>query len=136
MFKRLAHVCLHVRDLARSIAYYERLGLSVCFRFTRKGAPYGAYLEIAEGNYLEMFEEKGLDPVGRSGLAHFCLETEDLEALMAKLRERGVKFTDKALGCDNTYQIWLSDPDGNKFEVHQYTASSTQKTGGVVEATW
>jgi lactoylglutathione lyase/glyoxylase I family protein len=136
MFKRLAHVCLHVRDLARSIAYYEKIGLTVRFRFTRKGAPYGAYLEIAEGNYVELFEEKGLDPVGRSGLAHFCFESDDIDALMVKLRERGVAFTDKALGCDHTYQIWLSDPDGNKFEVHQYTDASTQRTGGVVEVNW
>jgi hypothetical protein len=40
------------------------------------------------------------------------------------------------LGCDDTWQIWLKDPDGNAFEVHQYTPKSMQFTGGTVEADW
>jgi hypothetical protein len=55
---------------------------------------------------------------------------------MAGLEERGVAFTPKKLGVDNTRQIWLEGPDGNKFEVHQYTPTSTQFTGGTVEADW
>ena len=38
---------------------------------------------------------------------------------------------------DNAWQIWLTDPDGNRFEVQQYGAKSMQKTGGgAVEADW
>ena len=42
----------------------------------------------------------------------------------------------KKLGCDQTWQIWLEDPDGNSFEVHQYTPESAQFMGGSVEADW
>jgi hypothetical protein len=43
----------------------------------------------------------------------------------------------KKLGCDRTWQIWLSDPDGNQSEVHQYTEKSAQlTTGGSVEVDW
>jgi len=136
MFKRLAHVCLHVRDLQRSLAFYSKLGFENRFRFTRKGEYFGAYLEIAEGNYLEIFEEKSLTQVVNNGLVHFCLETEDMDALTRTLAERGVEFTEKKFGADNTWQIWLTDPDGNRFEVHEYTPASTQLTGGVVEADW
>jgi len=136
MFQRLAHVCLHVKNLQRSVEFYARLGFDTRFRFTRQGEPFGAYLQIAEGNYLELFEEPGLEHPVNTGLVHFCLETEDMDAVMQTLRERGVPFTDKKLGCDNTWQIWLADPDGNRFEVHQYTAQSTQRTGGVIEADW
>jgi lactoylglutathione lyase len=136
MFKRIAHVCLHVRDLQRSVDFYAKLGLRTKFQFTRGGAPFGVYLEIADSSYVEIFEDKNRGPVENTGIGHFCLETEDVDALSDHLRARGIPFTDKKLGCDGTYQIWLKDPDGNSFEVHQYTPASTQKTGGTVEADW
>ncbi|MFW5774709.1 MAG: VOC family protein, partial [Chitinivibrionales bacterium] len=121
MFKRIAHVCLNVQNLAHSINYYSTLGFSPVFRFTRDGALFGAYLKIAEGTYIEMFENKDLQKPQNTGIAHFCLETEDIDAVIEELRTKGVDFTEKKIGCDNTYQIWLTDPDGNQFEVHQYT---------------
>ena len=55
---------------------------------------------------------------------------------MTDLQARGITFPEKKLGCDHTWQIWLKDPDGNAFEVHQYTPGSMQFTGGTVEADW
>lgn len=138
MFARMAHVCLNVRDLARSLEFYRSIGFRPRFDFTREGRPFGAYLEIAPGQYLEMFEDPKLEPsVGnRAGIAHFCLESDDLDATMESLRVAGVPFTEKKIGCDHTWQIWLRDPDGNDFEVHQYTGRSLQKVGGTVEADW
>jgi len=136
MFTRLAHVCLSVKDLERSLAYYEKLGLRPLFDFTRKGARFGVYMKIADGSYVEIFEDPDMGPVANNGILHFCLETADLDATMAQLAERGVSCTPKKLGVDNTWQTWLEDPDGNKFEVHQYTPASTQSTGGSVEADW
>ena len=138
MFSRLAHVCLNVRNLADSLEFYRKLGFAPRFDFTRTGKPFGAYLEIAPNQYLEMFENPDLEPsVGnRAGIAHFCLESEDLDATMAGLREAGIPFTEKKIGCDHTWQIWLRDPDGNDFEVHQYTGRSLQRLGGTVEADW
>jgi lactoylglutathione lyase len=136
MIKRIAHVCLHVKDLKRSLEYYEKLGFRLKFKFTKNGAFFGAYMEIAEGNYIEMFENKSLDKPVNTGIVHFCLETEDLDGFMAMLKKQGIPFTPKTLGCDNTYQIWLSDPDGNPFEIHAYTVESAQFSGQSVEADW
>lgn len=136
MFSRLAHVCLNVKDLTRSVDFYVRLGFQPRFRFTRQGKPFGAYLEISENQYIEMFEDPNLESPVNTGLVHFCLEAEDLDAEMKRLNGLGIPFTEKKLGCDHTYQIWLKDPDGNAFEVHQYTDRSLQKLGGVVEADW
>jgi catechol 2,3-dioxygenase-like lactoylglutathione lyase family enzyme len=135
-FTRLAHVCLHVKSLQRSLDYYHKLGFANRFKFTRRGSDYGMYLEIAPMAYIEMFEEPGMGRAQNAGLAHFCLETENLDALMAHLDKEGVAYTPKKQGCDHTWQIWLEDPDGNKFEVHQYSANSLQQKGGVVEADW
>jgi hypothetical protein len=37
-----------------------------------------------------------------------------------------VQVTNVSLGSDKSWQAWLSDPDGNKIELHQYTAESKQ----------
>ncbi|MDR7267508.1 catechol 2,3-dioxygenase-like lactoylglutathione lyase family enzyme [Pelomonas saccharophila] len=135
-FKRIAHVCLHVSDLQRSLAYYAKLGFTEVFHFTRKGRDFGRYLRVADQCYLEIFEEAGRGPVVNNGIAHFCLETDDLEGLMAHLDAQGVAYTPAKLGGDFTWQIWLQDPDGNKFEVHRYTDQSMQLLGGTMEADW
>ncbi|MBN1308832.1 MAG: VOC family protein [Chitinispirillaceae bacterium] len=137
MFKRIAHVCLNTRDLKQSIAYYTKLGCTVKFTFTRKGADAGAYLEMAPEQYIEIFENPDLGPVVNNGFAHFCLQTDDIDTVMGNLTAAGILFTPKRLGCDNTLQIWLTDPDGNRFEIHQYTGKSAQLTGGAaIEADW
>ena len=136
MFKRIAHICLNVRNLQQSLDFYTRLGLVPVFRFTRKGALFGVYLKLADSAFIELFEDAKLEKSVNTGLVHFCLETEDLDRLMADLQTRGIAFTEKKLGCDHTWQIWLKDPDGNAFEVHHYTPGSMQFTGGTVEADW
>ena len=136
MFTRIAHVCLNVRNLGRSLAYYQKLGFKPRFEFTRGGSKFGAYLEIAPDNYIEMFEDPSMEAPVNTGIAHFCLESPDLDRTISELRAAGVEFTEKKLGCDHTWQIWLRDPDGNDFEVHAYTETSRQRTGGVVEADW
>jgi catechol 2,3-dioxygenase-like lactoylglutathione lyase family enzyme len=136
MFARIAHVCLNVQNLERSLAFYTRLGLTPVFRFTRQGKLFGVYLKLAEASFIEIFEDPQLASPVNTGLLHFCLETSDLDGLMADLRQRGIALKEKKLGCDDTWQIWLEDPDGNAFEVHQYTEKSRQFTGGTVEADW
>ncbi len=136
MFTRIAHVCLNVKNLDRSIEYYSKLGFCTKFKFTRKGKYFGAYMEFSDGNFIEMFENPDLKEVQNTGIAHFCLETDNIDNVIKVLEKRNVQFTQKKLGCDNTYQIWLTDPDGNQFEVHQYTAQSTQLKPKDVEADW
>jgi lactoylglutathione lyase len=136
MFTRIAHVCLTARNLQRSVDYYEKLGLTRVFRFTRKGSTFGFYMEVAPGAFVEIFEDPNLGQVVNNGIIHFCLETDDIDTVIAQARANGVEVTDKKLGVDNTWQCWFEDPDGNRFEVHQYTLTSTQHLGGDVEADW
>ena len=137
MFKRIAHVSLKTKDLQKSIEYYSKLGFSVQFMFTNNGADYGVYLKIGPDNFIEIFEDKNLGTVVNNGIAHFCLETDSIDAVIEQLTALQVPFTPKKLGCDSSWQIWLTDPDGNQFEVHQYTENSMQrKEGGSVEIDW
>ena len=137
MFKRIAHVSLKTKDLQKSLEYYSKLGFTVQFMFTSEGADYGAYLKIGPGNFIEIFEDKTLETVVNNGIAHFCLETDSIDAVIEKLTALQVPFTPKKFGCDSSWQIWLADPDGNQFEVHHYTEKSMQlREGASVEIDW
>ena len=136
MFKRIAHICLNVENLDRSINFYSKLGFKTVFKFTRGGKFFGAYLKISENNFIEIFENPAAEKTNSSGIAHFCLEADDIDLIISSLEKSGISHTDKKLGCDGTYQIWMKDPDGYDFEVHQYTENSSQFTAKNVEADW
>jgi lactoylglutathione lyase/glyoxylase I family protein len=136
MFKKLAHICINVSNLDSSLDFYKSLGFKVNFLFTRNGKNFGAYLEISSGSFIEIFENPEQTKKENCGLAHFCLEADDIDLIITKLAEFKISHTEKKLGCDGTYQIWLKDPDGYPFEIHQYTKDSSQFTMKNVEADW
>jgi len=139
VFNKIAHVCLYVKNLDASVDFYTKLGFTKRFTFNKNGGRFGVYLEFGSGNFIELFEDTSLDPGGAAAhgrLAHFCLESPDIDAAMESLTSRGIEYTPKKLGCDSTYQIWLKDPDGNEFEIHQYTPESSQIVGRDVDADW
>ncbi len=129
MIKGLAHLCFVVKDLAGAEAFYrDVLGFETAFEFVNdKGRRFGVYLKISGRNFIELFEGKG--PKQREGLGyhHLCLETDDIEATVRQLREKGVEVSDpKFMEADGSFQAWLADSEGNKIELHQYTDKSKQ----------
>jgi len=129
-------VCLYVKDLGRSVDFYSKLGFKKRFAFNKNGNLFGVYLEFGNGNFIEIFSDANRNSGAAGSLAHFCLETPDIDAAIKSLASRGIEHTPKKLGSDTTYQIWLKDPDGNDFEIHQYTSESSQIIGRDVEADW
>ena len=129
MIKSVAHVCYIVRDLDTSIAFYvEKLGLTAAFDFIDdKGARFGVYLHAGERTFIELFKGEVGPRAEKQSYAHLCLEVDDLPATVSTLRSRGVEVTDPKLGSDQSRQSWLADPDGNRIELHQYTAKSRQR---------
>ena len=53
------------------------------------------------------------------GWNRFVLEVEDLAALVAKLRERGIKFRNEILDGPGGKQILCEDPSGNAIELFE-----------------
>jgi len=128
MIKDLAHVCFTVRDLDAAVAFYcGKLGLRHAFDFVNdEGARFGVYLHIAGRSFIELFvgqPEASTTPVS---YRHLCLEVEDVQEAVKELRGKGVDVTDATLGSDNSWQAWIEDPDGNRIELHSYTAESWQ----------
>lgn len=117
---RLGRVRLQVADLARSLAYYERvLGLRVISRDAASAA-----LGAAGGNdvIVELHERPGATPVphnGRLGLYHFAILLPDRGALgsfVAHLAAIGMRagMSDHLV----SEAVYLTDPDGLGIEVY------------------
>ena len=136
MYKNLAHVCINVKDINRTIEFYsEKMGLPIMFTFEKNGKKIGAYFKISDSNFIEAFEKKDLQGIN-TGIVHFCIEVDDIDQFMREMRKKEIECSEKKMGCDHSWQTWLSDPDGNRFEIHQYTAESAQITGQTVEIDW
>ncbi|WOO41850.1 VOC family protein [Rubellicoccus peritrichatus] len=134
----LAHICLRTNDFDATQRFYsDTLGFPIKFCFTRNGDLAGFYLEIADRQFIEFFyNDDPQPPAENAAFAHFCLETSDIEATRAKLAEAGYEPTEIKMGCDQSLQFWVADPNGVRFEFHQYTSESMQFAGGSVEIDW
>lgn len=129
MVKALAHVCFTVRNLEASEAFYrDVLGLKPAFDFVKDdGVKFGAYLYIGGRSFIELFVGEVAERAAGQSFQHFCLEVEDVAAAVAELRGKGCDVTDPSFGSDGSWQAWISDPDGNRIELHSYTAESKQR---------
>jgi catechol 2,3-dioxygenase-like lactoylglutathione lyase family enzyme len=128
MITRIAHLCFTVSDLDRSIRFYgDGLGATPMFDFRNEsGRRFGVYLCLAPGAFLEVFEGDPTAPAGRGSYSHFCLETADIKGFVKELSVRGIETTPLEMGGDGTLQTWVTDPDGNRIEVQEYTPASKQ----------
>ncbi len=128
MIRGIAHICFTVADLERSLRFYrDGLGFQHAFDFCRDtGERYGCYLSIGGRNFIELFQGQVEPPVKGQSYRHFCLQVDDIESTVKTLRARGLEVSEIKLGMDQSWQAWLTDPDGNRIELHGYTAQSWQ----------
>jgi lactoylglutathione lyase/glyoxylase I family protein len=130
MIKSLAHICISAKDLNETENFYcSILGLKKKFSFIKNGRVSGYYLQINENNFIEVFQGNANLSEQKSSIGHFCLEVENIDAVINKLKSRGVELGDKKTGCDKSWQVWFKDPNGIGIELHEYTNESSQKTG-------
>jgi catechol 2,3-dioxygenase-like lactoylglutathione lyase family enzyme len=99
------------------------------------GNPWIEYIRIPTGNFIELFyplpgiaysNVNGLD-FTKNGFSHFSLLVDDIYEAAKIFESQGIAvWGEVSLGSDNTYQCWISDPDGNPIEIMQYTDKSLQ----------
>ena len=128
MITGLAHICFTVADLEASIDFYgKKLGFKPAFDFiNQEGKRFGIYLHMGGRNFIELFEGKPDQSSKNQSYKHICLEVDEINATVAELSSQGIEVSDAKMGSDNSWQAWLSDPDGNRIELHQYTPESKQ----------
>jgi hypothetical protein len=102
---------VHMRDVARSIAYYELLGFEVRDTYRVDGRLHWAALESGRAQLMLELASAPIDPHQQAIL--FYLYTEDLDGLRDHLVANGVAagpIVDGSPGPER--ELRLSDPDG------------------------
>jgi len=92
------------------------------------------YLEFSDGFFFELFDSTSTEVAPNmsdvTGYQHFSMVVEDIQETYRELLAINVPVeSEPRLGQDNTWQIWVTDPDGNRFEIMQYTDKSYQVVG-------
>jgi len=126
--RSLDHFVLRVRDLDRSLAFYQgMLGLSVeGIEACRRGERPFVSLRIGE-SLLDLVPDPAYDPGtgGASGFVHFCVTVDDLGASVRELRRAGVKFlsdepTPRGGARGVGASIYAEDPDRYVVELKEH----------------
>lgn len=129
MITGIAHLCLIAKDLSAAESFYcGVLGMKKRFDFVRSGQIIGFYLNAGGRTFIEIFRSDSV-PDQAGAIRHICLETDDIDGMIAQVKSRGHAIGEKKLGADESWQVWIKAPDGVDIEFHQYTPESHQMTG-------
>jgi catechol 2,3-dioxygenase-like lactoylglutathione lyase family enzyme len=151
MLSRIDHINIVVTDLDRMIEFYTRLlGLTLTRHVTISGDWVAAtvglasvhadvvYLDLPEGPRVELIRynvptmdrPENIDKPNAPGLRHFAFAVTDIEAIVGRLGERGVKFFGDIQTVPETQVtyaggvrkriVYFQDPEGNLLELCEY----------------
>ena len=120
--KGLDHVGLTVKDLDRSVAFYEQLGL-VCLRMAGPNAEGLRSAVVQVGvQELNIFSHPrvatgSVDDV--AGIHHFCFEVqaESVESVVGDLQKAGIAIDRGPIQRRDAMALFLQDPDGVRVEL-------------------
>lgn len=107
------HVSINVSDPGASIDFYTTV-LGGRIRDDRPDFGIGgAWIDLGSAQ-VHLIESSVPPNLGQ----HFAILYDDLDAVVAELRDRGIDVEDpKVVGPDR--QTFVDDPDGNAVELHQ-----------------
>ena len=120
--KALDHVGLKVRDLEKSLRFYQLLGLKVL----RTKGPDSAGVRMAVlqvGNQeLNVACHPDFAPQGKDnavGIDHFCFEVEaaSIDEVLADLKRAGIEIAGGPTARRDGAALFLVDPDGVRVEL-------------------
>lgn len=141
LFTRIHHVGIHVHDLDKMLRFYQSaFGFEVVgekFHFSSSpavetitntaGADVTGVMLKAGNTYVEVFRFNTPAPVSAEpkrpydkGYTHFCVDTDDIEAAMLRLRDAGMDFKGREpVDCGTIKTLYGWDPEGNIIEIQQ-----------------
>ena len=99
---------------------------------------WSVYMSWSENTFIELFyiprarRSRVPNPADDLNYTHYSLEVSGLQAFRRQvLRRGGAPYIDRdiEMGLDNTWVMWMHDPDGNPFEIMEYTPASFQVIG-------
>lgn len=120
------HVYVAVRDLARSVAFYDRVMRLLGFKKGTSpigGEPHAHYFNRVTQYTIRPARGEGAHDPYRPGLHHLCFRVAtraDVDTAAAALRARGVDASEPATYPEyapDYYATFFSDPDGIRLEI-------------------
>jgi len=123
----LNHVAVSVQDYAGATEFYRsRMGFREAFSFREaNGEPYFTYFQINRDTFLEVMQATAARP---AGCPHFGLEVQNIDAMVADLRQRGIKVGDAALSARTGTRIaTASAPGGVNIELLEFGPGSLHR---------
>jgi len=97
--------------------YTQTLGFPEAFtNKTAEGPPRLTYLQVSRNTFIELM------PLGAdrpAGFTHFGLHVDDVKAVAARLRERGLQVGEPRIIGSGSLTVAITDPDGNRLELSE-----------------
>lgn len=134
---RLSTVGVGTADYAKSHDFYTKvLGFPEAFSFQPRAGITFSYLQVSQDTFLELQQmPAGGSSAGSGELTHIHMQTDDVAAIVARLRKAGVQACSESVktGCitdartaqpTQETNALIVDPSGIRIEPTQFTAGS------------
>jgi catechol 2,3-dioxygenase-like lactoylglutathione lyase family enzyme len=120
------HVGISVENFDEAFAFYtQKLGFREAFTVRdEKGQPTLAYVQASRNTFVELQPANATRP---AGLSHFGLHVEDLRAVVATLKQRGVTVEEPRAGRQDSSVANATGPGGIRIELFQFGPASLQQ---------
>jgi catechol 2,3-dioxygenase-like lactoylglutathione lyase family enzyme len=123
----MASVRYIVDDVDEAVGFYrDLLGFAVDMHNPSK------FAALSRGDLRLLLNAPGAGSAGKAGgdprpggWSRFQIETDDLDAMIARLREEGASFRGEVAEAGAGRQILLEDPSGNVVELFEYAERGT-----------
>lgn len=117
MMNSLHHVHIFAANLEESIRFYQEcFGGVVVIDEVFAGAR-NVFMKIGKGR-LHLYDQAPRDQ-GRGGIHHFGIQTDDLDALVERMKTRGVKFKKGITDFGIWRYVMAPAPDGVLIELFE-----------------
>jgi len=119
--KGLAHIGIFVRDIDKSIDFYQRLG----FTLDKVEEIHIKLAFLSAGTCLiELVEQKDIGLRAAGPVDHFAVVVDDIEAAIACAVENGISIDASTISNVNILggirNVFFEGPDGERVEFFQY----------------
>jgi catechol 2,3-dioxygenase-like lactoylglutathione lyase family enzyme len=127
----LEHVNLRTPDLARAVAWYERvLGMRSGDK-PKLSFPF-AWMYSRAKPTVHIVEVKGITPIGNPTLEHFSFSAKGLKSFIERLEREKVAYEAIQVPGVNI-QVNVHDPDGNHIHIDFDDAEGADVPPGVIK---
>ena len=126
------HVGMAVENFDEAFKFYtEKMGFPEAFTVKdAAGKPRLAYVQASKNTFVELQQAQ---PNGPKGLNHYGLHVQNLKAVVAALKAKGVTVDEVRVRPDDSSVANATDPNGIRIEMFEFGPGSPQ---GKAVAAW